>query len=67
MSIPNFTAQASLYRSSRHYRGSAATPGGSRPGESVVLSYRPLPATQLDCYQCNGACDADSGNMQQYN
>jgi len=62
MSIPNFTAQASLYRSSRHYRGSAATPGGSRPGESVVLSYRPLPATQLDCYQCNGACDADSGN-----
>jgi hypothetical protein len=56
MSIPNFTAQASLYRSSRHYRGSAASSGSSRPGGSIVLAYRPLPATQIQCSECNDSC-----------
>lgn len=59
MSIPNFTAQASLYRSNMHYRGSAASPGGSPPSKSIVLAYRPLPATQIQCSQCNDACDFD--------
>lgn len=59
MSILNFTAQASLYRSSRHYRGSATSPDGSPLGGSIVLAYRPLPATQIQCSQCNDGCDSD--------
>jgi hypothetical protein len=56
MSIPNFTAQASLYTSSRHYRGSAASPGGEPASGSIVLAYFPGPATQAACQRCVNNC-----------
>lgn len=61
MRMPNFTAQASLYRSSRHYRGSATSLGGSLPGESIALAYYPGPATQAACQRCVGNCLKEFG------
>jgi hypothetical protein len=56
MSIPNFTAQASLYKSSRHYRGAAPSPDGSPPGGLIVPAYFPGSATEADCQTCVGDC-----------
>jgi subtilisin family serine protease len=52
MSIPNFTAQASLYRSNMHYRGSAANPGGSPPSESIPSAEpRELASAIVECVE----------------
>jgi hypothetical protein len=65
MSLPNFTAQVSLYRSSKHYRGSATGAGGSPPGGSIAPAYFPGPATEAACQRCAGNCvkeyDVESG------
>lgn len=52
MSIPQFTAQASLYRTRRHYRGLSSDLGGLLPGEPIVPAYFPGSGTQHDCSTC---------------
>src|SRR6476620_12455766 len=57
MSLPAYTAQASLYRTSNRYRSSVAEFSGSVPAQSVVAAYIPGPETQNRCKGCTDACD----------
>ena len=58
MNIPAFTAQASLYSSSRRYRSSITeSDAKSSSGHSIVPAYMPGPATQHECAVCTGLCD----------
>src|SRR5262245_10808751 len=52
MNIPQFTAQASLYRSSNLCR--PAGPQGAKlwSGEGIAPAYYPGPATQAECQKC---------------
>jgi hypothetical protein len=56
MNIPQFTAQASLYRTSNRYRSSSADCDGSIPTQSVVAAYIPGPETQNKCSGCIQYC-----------
>src|SRR5437867_5536007 len=56
MNIPQFTAQASLYRTSNRYRSSGAELVGSQSAQLVLPAYIPGPATQHDCSVCTGVC-----------
>ena len=56
MNIPEFTAQASLYRTSNRYRSSVAEFGGSIADQSVVAAYIPGPRTQERCSGCTDIC-----------
>lgn len=56
MNIPEFTAQASLYRTSNRYRSSGGDFGGSMPAQSVVAAYIPGPETQNRCSGCTDVC-----------
>jgi len=56
MNIPEFTAQASLYRTSNSYRCSGSEFSGSIPAQSVIAAYIPGPQTQHDCSVCTDAC-----------
>lgn len=56
MNIPQFTAQASLYRPSRRYWSSGSEPKGSPSAQSVVTAYVPGPGTQHDCSACLETC-----------
>lgn len=56
MSIPAFTAQASLYRTSNRYRCVGVQFGGSKPLQSVVAAYIPGPETQNKCSGCDDGC-----------
>jgi hypothetical protein len=58
MNIPQFTGQASLYRTSNRYRSSGFEVGGSRLGESVMPAYFPGAETQDKCSTCLDACAA---------
>jgi len=61
MNIPGFTAEASLYRTSRRYRSSASECDGAPSAQSVVAAYIPGPATQHDCEVCENACKVGYG------
>jgi len=61
MTIPGFTAQASLYSTSSHYRSSASEVGDFRPNQSIVPSYFPGPATQAVCNTCLTKAARDYG------
>jgi hypothetical protein len=52
MNIPQFTAQASLYRTSNRYRSTVADFGGLIADQSVVAAYIPGPDTQARCSGC---------------
>ena len=52
MSIPEFTAQASLYRTSNRYRSSGSEFSGLPPTQSVVAAYYPGRSTQYRCNKC---------------
>lgn len=53
MNIPEFTAQASLYRTSNSYRSSGTEFDGSPSAQSVVTAYFPGPETQAKCNRCS--------------
>lgn len=56
MSMPAFTAQASLYRTSNRYRLSGTESGGSHSAQTVVAAYMPGPETQRTCNNCLQGC-----------
>jgi hypothetical protein len=56
MSIPEFTAESSLYRTSNRYRSSVADFGDSIADQSVVAAYIPGPRTQERCSGCTDPC-----------
>lgn len=56
MSIPAFTAQASLYRASNHYRSSGSISDGSTTTLSVRAAYSPGQETQRSCSSCLEGC-----------
>jgi hypothetical protein len=56
MNIPQFTAQASLYRASNRYRSSVADFAASIPAQSVVAAYIPGAETMNRCSGCIDAC-----------
>jgi len=53
MSIPEFTAEASLYRTNNRYRSSGSEFEGSPSTQSVVAAYFPGTATQAKCNRCS--------------
>jgi hypothetical protein len=55
MNLPQFTAQASLYRTSNRYRSSVAEFGGSIPAQSVVaaLTFEDT----VNCETCENRCN----------
>lgn len=61
MNIPEFTAHASLYRTSNRYRSSSSEYGGPPSAHSVVPAYYPGPATQRECRVCTGTCEKLAG------
>lgn len=56
MNIPEFTAEASLYRTSNCYRSSGSELGGSPYTQSVVAAYFPGDETQGKCSDCLEGC-----------
>jgi hypothetical protein len=56
MKIPEFTAEASLYRTTGRYRVSASDFGVSPPSEAIVPAYLPGPETQARCNSCMEKC-----------
>jgi hypothetical protein len=54
MNLPGFSADASLYRTRRHYSVLSPDFGGSSTGEPIVPAYIPGPGTQHDCSNCLG-------------
>ena|SRR3982751_2805464 len=58
MTIPTFTAQSSLYRTSNRYRSSGGELGGSIPAQPVIAAYIPGPETQNRCGGCTDVCAA---------
>lgn len=61
MNIPEFTAQASLYRTSNRYRSSMANVVDSLANQSVVAAYFPGPESQRKCQGCLETCLATNG------
>lgn len=55
MNIPQFTAQASLYRTSKRYLSSGSL-SDEIPSVQVIAAYYPGPGTQHDCSVCNETC-----------
>lgn len=56
MNMPLFTAEASLYRTSGHYRSSGSECVDLRFGESIVPAYFPGSATREKCSDCFETC-----------
>ncbi len=56
MSIPEFTAQISLYRTNNRYRFSSANLNDSVSPQSVIAAYFPGPETQAACDNCLDGC-----------
>lgn len=52
MNLPEFTAEASLYKSNNRYRSSGSEDGGLLSGESIELAYFPGPAAKEACNKC---------------
>ncbi len=68
MNIPEFTARASLYRTSSGYRSAGSWNGGATQDQSIVPGYFPGSATQAKCNRCSeialrnfGICLATGG------
>lgn len=57
MNIPEFTGQASLYRTSNRYSSSGYGSAWSKSAEGIQPAYIPGPATRHDCGICTGICD----------
>jgi hypothetical protein len=57
MNMPQFTAQASLYRTRNRYRSSATDFAGSTPADSFVAAYTPGPETMAECKGCMNTCE----------
>jgi len=58
MTIPGFSAHASLYRTSNHYRGVGNAYVDSPSADSVVTAFIPGPETLNRCSGCTTICDA---------
>src|SRR5919109_112309 len=56
MKLPQFTAQASLYKTSKRYRASGSAVSGLPATQSVVAAYYPGPNTQHRCTSCLNDC-----------
>jgi hypothetical protein len=56
MSTPGFTADASLYRTSNHYRSSGSGSEAEPGARAVVAAYHPGPGTQRSCSDCLESC-----------
>jgi hypothetical protein len=52
MNLPHFTAEASIYRSRRHYSAPLLYSGSSQADQTIVASYRPGVDTMKGCYEC---------------
>jgi hypothetical protein len=52
MNIPQFTAQASLYRTRGQYSAAWSDVGALLPAETIVPAYYPGSGTQRDCSNC---------------
>jgi hypothetical protein len=52
MTLPAFSAHASLYRATNHYRSFVADVGNVTTDQSVVAAYVPGPGTQQRCDDC---------------
>jgi hypothetical protein len=59
MSIPEFTAQASLYRTNNCYRSSGSEGSDLLSDESIMLAYNPGPAAQAACNKCTNSAVSD--------
>jgi len=55
MNMPGFTAEASVYKTSKHYRASVSVLSTSVP-EIIVPVYYPSPKTRSDCNTCLEDC-----------
>jgi hypothetical protein len=66
MNIPEFTAEASLYKTSRHYRSSVADVGSLIADQSVVAAYYPGPSTQKGCDKCLQNCADDQSSCEDF-
>lgn len=56
MNIPQFTGQASLYRTNNRYYSSTADDTDFTTDQSVVAAYTPGPQTQNRCSGCTDVC-----------
>jgi hypothetical protein len=56
MNMPEFTAQASLYRTSGRYRSSGLGGGDASAGEAIFPAYYPGADTQARCNNCMTIC-----------
>jgi hypothetical protein len=56
MKLPGFTAEASTYRTGRHYIGGGSNGAGSSSCEGVTPAYRPGSETQSRCQSCLDGC-----------
>jgi hypothetical protein len=56
LNIPQFTGQASLYRTTNRYRSSDTDFSGSPSDRPVVAAYMPGPHTQERCSGCTNIC-----------
>ena len=52
MNLPHFAAEASIYRSRRHYSAPLLYSGRSQADQTIVASYRPGVETMKGCYRC---------------
>jgi hypothetical protein len=52
VSIPQFTAEATLYRSRRQYRLSPTNSGAPQSDQPITPAYFPGPETMKECYHC---------------
>jgi hypothetical protein len=59
MSIPQFTAQVSLYKTSNLYRSSGFEGGDLRAGESIMPAYHPGPVGKAACERCVNSAISD--------
>ena len=56
MKMPGFTAEASTYRTGRHYIGRPSNAAGSSSREGVMPAYRPGSETRSRCQSCLDGC-----------
>jgi hypothetical protein len=60
MTFPGFSGEASAYQTTSLYRAFASVSYKQPLGGAVYPAYRPSPATQAECSQCNDGCDSDN-------
>ena len=62
MSLPGFTAEASMFRSRRQYASGAFGLDAAAPSDTVQLAYRPGSETQSSCRKCLDGCNSAAEN-----